>query len=147
MRRRDLLIGLVIAMLAVQTAVSRTKSTSSGTSTPTPKTNTTTKTPKTDTTTPLPQTGTATSTSTTGCIPRPTNVPRFDAETMKAALHTASPEDNGFIDRILNKVRRGALSADLVDTTFVWAKHKPRYRFQYFKYGLIHRANELGIRL
>jgi hypothetical protein len=73
--------------------------------------------------------------------------PRFDAETMKAALRTARIEEEGFIDDVLILVNREVLPADLVDSTFIWARRKPRYRFQYFKRGLIFRATELGIPL
>ncbi|MBN2581274.1 MAG: hypothetical protein JXB10_20000 [Pirellulales bacterium] len=72
---------------------------------------------------------------------------RFDAETMKAALRTTRIEDQGFIDDVLVLVGKGVLPADLVDSTFAWARRKHRHRFQYFKYGLIYRANKLGIRI
>jgi hypothetical protein len=143
MRRRDFLTGVVLAMLAVQTAVSRTRTNTSHATTTAPRTSTSTTTPsivnQINTNT---NTTTSTSTRRTGV-----NASRFDAATMRAALRTTPVEERGFIDRVLYKVRKGILPADLVDTTFVWAKRKPRHRFQYFKYGLIYRANELGVRL
>jgi hypothetical protein len=69
----------------------------------------------------------------------------LDADTMKVALHTATPEEDGFITRVLAKVGDGTLSASMVESTFLWAKKKPRYRFQYFRRGLILRAKEAGI--
>jgi hypothetical protein len=72
---------------------------------------------------------------------------RFDAETMKAALRTVRIEEEGFIDDVLLMVDRGILPADLVDSTFQWARRKRRHRFQYFKYGLIYRAERLGIKI
>lgn len=71
----------------------------------------------------------------------------LDAETMKVALHTATPEEGGFIDYVLDLVDRGTLPVDLVESTFLWAKKKPRNKFQYFKRGLILRAKKRGIDL
>ena len=71
----------------------------------------------------------------------------LDAKTMKVALHTATPEEGGFIDYVLALVDRGRLPVDLVESTFLWAKKKPRNKFQYFKRGLILRAKKRGINL
>jgi hypothetical protein len=71
---------------------------------------------------------------------------RLDAETMKAALHTTTIEEGGFIDFVIGLVNKGNLPADLVDSTFEWARKKPyKHRFQYFKQGLIVRAAAIGI--
>jgi hypothetical protein len=64
---------------------------------------------------------------------------------MKAALKTDTIEENGFIDNVLAAVDKGILPEDLVTTTFIWAKRKARYKFQYFKRGLIYRAALQGI--
>jgi hypothetical protein len=73
---------------------------------------------------------------------------RLDAATMKAALRTTTAEENGFIDYVLTKVSKGLLPAALVDSTFQWARKKPyKHRFQYFKYGLLVRAEKLGIKI
>jgi hypothetical protein len=71
----------------------------------------------------------------------------LDADTMKVALHTATPQEDGFIDYVLARVKAGKLPLDLVESTFLWAKKKPRNKFQYFKSGLIRRAEERGIHL
>lgn len=71
----------------------------------------------------------------------------LDAATMKAALHTTTVEEEGFIDAVVKKVRDGDLPAALVDTTFEWARKKPKHKFQYFKKGLVTRAAEIGIAL
>jgi hypothetical protein len=71
----------------------------------------------------------------------------LDASTMKAALRTATPEEDGFIDKVLTLVERKVLPADLVESTFLWAKRKPRNKFQYFKRGLTVRAAQQGISL
>lgn len=73
---------------------------------------------------------------------------RLDAAAIKAALHTATVEEGGFIDYVLAKVKKGDLPAGLVDGTFQWARKKPtKYRFQYFKKALIVRAADMGINI
>ena len=69
----------------------------------------------------------------------------LDAETMKAALKTATPEEDGFITRVLDRVDAGTLPESLVLSTFLWAREKPSRKFQYFKTGLIVRAAQQGI--
>jgi hypothetical protein len=66
---------------------------------------------------------------------------------MKVALKTATPEEDGFIDRVQLLVKKNKLPEDLVMSTFIWAKRKIRYKFQYFKRGLIVRADQRGISL
>lgn len=70
-----------------------------------------------------------------------------DVDTMKVALHTATPEEDGFIHYVMGKVETGALPVDLVESTFLWARQKPKNKFQYFKRGLIFRAAKVGIAL
>ena len=72
---------------------------------------------------------------------------RLSADVMKAALRTTTTEEEGFIDNVLTKVGKGLLPYELVESTFLWAKKKPRHKFQYFKRGLIVRAAEGGIAL
>jgi hypothetical protein len=71
----------------------------------------------------------------------------LDAGTMKAALHTATIEEGGFVEQVVEMTRQGTLPVSLVDSTFQWARKKPTYKFQYFKHGLILRARRLGIDL
>jgi hypothetical protein len=71
----------------------------------------------------------------------------LDASVMKVALHTAQPEEDGFIEYVLARVDKGTLPLDLVESTFLWARKKPRHKFQYFKAGLIQRAAAAGITL
>jgi phage-related protein len=71
----------------------------------------------------------------------------LDAETIKAALKTATPEEDGFVQHVVDRVNAGKLPRDLVVTTFLWARKKPRQQFQYFRFGLIVRAGWLGISL
>ena len=71
----------------------------------------------------------------------------LDAKTMQVVLHTATPEENGFIEYVLSRVDKGTLPLDLVESTFLWARKKPNHKFQYFKRGLILRAEQQGIHL
>jgi hypothetical protein len=78
---------------------------------------------------------------------RPTMASMPDAATMKAALQTATPEEEGFIEYVLTRVDQGVLPLEMVESTFLWAKKKPRHKFQYFKRGLQVRAEQAGIKL
>jgi hypothetical protein len=68
-----------------------------------------------------------------------------DADTMKKVLRAPTPDDNAFIDRVFRMVDRGLLPADLVNSTFQWARKKGKNRFHYFKQALILRAADQGI--
>ncbi len=72
---------------------------------------------------------------------------RLDAATIKAALRTATPEEGGFVEHVLQLTNDGVLPPDLVDSSFQWARKKPRHRFQFFKRALTVRAANLGIAL
>jgi hypothetical protein len=72
---------------------------------------------------------------------------RLDAEQIKAGLRTTTVEENGFVDRVVLLVENGFLPARTVYTTFLWARKKPKHKFQYFRRAMIIRARELGIRL
>jgi hypothetical protein len=73
--------------------------------------------------------------------------PIVDAQMMKTILRPPTPQDEAFIDRIVKKVQRGKLPADLVDSTLDWARKKNKHRFNYFKQALILRAEQQGITL
>jgi hypothetical protein len=66
---------------------------------------------------------------------------------MKAALRTATPEEDGFLKRVSKLVENDVLPRSLVETTFLWARKKPDHKFQYFKRGLIARAKQQGIQM
>lgn len=68
----------------------------------------------------------------------------LDAQTMKAALRTETPEEQGYIDEVLQRVRQGQLPRSLVEATFLWARQKPEHRFQYFQRALRIQAARLG---
>jgi len=69
----------------------------------------------------------------------------LDADTMKKVLRAPTPDDEAFLDRVAHMVKKGKLPVDLVDSTFQWARKKPKRRFEYFKQALILRAAEQGI--
>jgi hypothetical protein len=71
----------------------------------------------------------------------------LDADTIKAGLRTDTREENGFVDRVVALARQGTLPVRMVHTTFLWARAKPRYRFQYFRRAMIIRAARIGVRL
>ena len=71
----------------------------------------------------------------------------LDPEQIKAALHTTSNIEGGFINRTVGMVRAGTLPRDLFTSCFIWARKKPRHQFQYFKQALTVRAAEIGINL
>jgi len=72
---------------------------------------------------------------------------KLDADVIKVALHTAQPEEDGFVARVVKMTNDGKLPADLVEKTFIWARAKPKHKFQYFKRALIIQAADIGISL
>jgi len=62
-------------------------------------------------------------------------------------LRAGTPDEQRFIDRVAYLVDKKVLPLDLVESTFLWAKKKPHYKFQYFKRALIVRAKQQGIAL
>ncbi len=85
---------------------------------------------------------------TIGCARPALATPVFDPEQIKAILHTATGEENGFVTWVVTMVNRGAFPADLFESTLIWAEKKPhRNRFEYFKQALILRAAAVGIDL
>ncbi len=77
----------------------------------------------------------------------PVQAASLTAGQMRAALRTASPEDDGFIDRVLGMVDDGDLPESLVISSFQWARKKSSNRFQYFRRALTVQASRRGIRL
>ncbi|MDY0166108.1 MAG: hypothetical protein RBS80_06165 [Thermoguttaceae bacterium] len=78
----------------------------------------------------------------------------FTPEEMKNALKTARPEEDGFIDDVVDRVNNAdrpsneRLPASMVESTFQWARSKnTRHRFQYFRRAMIIRAAQIGVRL
>ena len=73
---------------------------------------------------------------------------RLSAGVIRAALRTAEPEEDGFIEYVVFLADMGVLPRSILNGTFQWARRKPvRYRFQYFKRGLIVRTARAGIQI
>jgi hypothetical protein len=71
----------------------------------------------------------------------------LDANIMKVALRAGTPDEKQFIDDVVQLVDIGVLPVAMVESTFLWAKKKSRYRVQYFKRGLQVQADAIGITL
>jgi hypothetical protein len=71
----------------------------------------------------------------------------LDPDQIKAALHTTSAIEKGFVERTVAMVKAGTLPRDLFTSCFLWARRKPHYQFQYFREALTLRAAEVGIKL
>ncbi len=76
------------------------------------------------------------------------------AEEIRNTLQTARPEENGFIDDVIDRVNNASrpvhqrLPASMVESTFQWARTKnTRHRFQYFRRALTVQAARIGVRL
>ena len=69
----------------------------------------------------------------------------LDPAEIKAVLRTTAEEEGGFIDRTIRMVDHGQLPRDIFDSCFIWARKKPKHKFQYFKRALIARAADAGI--
>jgi hypothetical protein len=66
-------------------------------------------------------------------------------EQLKFGLRARTRHDFEFIDRVVAKVRSKALSMEMVESTFLWARRKQPYPFPYFERALRIRAAEAGI--
>lgn len=71
----------------------------------------------------------------------------LDPEVLKSSLRTATPEENGFIEYVVGLARAGRISPKIVQAAYLFAKTKPKHRFQYFKFAVIRLAAEEGVRL
>ena len=66
---------------------------------------------------------------------------------MRVALRTTKDEENGFLESVVKMTHDGDLPANLVESTFLWARKKPKNKFEYFKRALVLRAADRGIQL
>ena len=65
---------------------------------------------------------------------------------LEKGLRARRPEEFEFIARVVARVDNGTLPRSLVDSTFLWARKRPRDRaYQYFQHGLQARAKKLGV--
>lgn len=66
------------------------------------------------------------------------------SELLHTGLRTRLPEEEAFIDHVVDLVARKKLPLDLVVGTFLWARRRPPYPFPYFERGLRIRAARAG---
>lgn len=67
--------------------------------------------------------------------------------TLQQVLHARRPEEFDFIEKVVLMVDQKQLPRDLVESSFAYARKKPRRQFQYFEFALRARAKEIGINL
>jgi hypothetical protein len=78
----------------------------------------------------------------------PNSDPVLDAAKIKAGLRTATPEEHGFVERVVDLAKKGKIPPSMVESTFQWARKRPfQHRFQYFKRAMIERAKKEGIKI
>jgi hypothetical protein len=69
-------------------------------------------------------------------------------ERLKAGLKVQAPADLEFCDRVIEAVRTGAIPAQVVDSTYLWAVRRgKKYPFPAFQYAIRVKAERLGISL
>lgn len=68
-------------------------------------------------------------------------------DVLNAGLKARLPQEFAFTDRVVRMVNRGQLPLDMVQSTFLWAQHKPIHQYQYFEHGLKLRAEQAGVRM
>jgi hypothetical protein len=73
----------------------------------------------------------------------------LDADTIRAGLRTADPNEEAYIRYVVTLVEQGRLPRAMVEATFQWARRSAPYpkKFQYFKHGLITQARTIGVDL
>ncbi len=79
--------------------------------------------------------------------PAHARVVRLDADKIKVGLHTATPEEKGFVDRVVQAVDQQRLPASVVISTFQWARKRRTHKFQYFRVAMILRARKYHVDL
>ena len=61
-------------------------------------------------------------------------------------LRVAFPEQEAFVDQVIQKVDRGEISRAMVNVIYVWSKkRKPRIPFPYFEYVMRLLADQRGV--
>ena len=66
---------------------------------------------------------------------------------LEKELLAVRPSDFAFVNRVIFLVDIGVLPRPLVNSTYLWARKRPRHRFQYFERALRLRARTAGIKL
>jgi hypothetical protein len=66
-------------------------------------------------------------------------------EALENDLEARQPKEHAFIAKVIEFIEAGKITESVVRSTYLWAKKKPRRKFQYFERGLRFRATKLGI--
>ncbi|HZZ28018.1 MAG TPA: hypothetical protein VFE46_08445 [Pirellulales bacterium] len=64
---------------------------------------------------------------------------------LQVGLLARTPDEQAFVDEVVDMVNSGDLPFSLVQSTFLWARRHRPYPMQYFERALRVRASELGI--
>jgi hypothetical protein len=65
-------------------------------------------------------------------------------EQLMFGLQARTPAEQAFVDQVVTMVNANTLPLDLVQSTFLWARKKQRYKVEYFQNALIVRAGAAG---
>ncbi|MBS0211408.1 MAG: hypothetical protein JSS27_20900 [Planctomycetes bacterium] len=65
-------------------------------------------------------------------------------EQLEKGLRARRPVEFQYIAQIVAQVEAGTLPRELIDTTFIAARKRPRHQLQYFQFILQSRARALG---
>jgi hypothetical protein len=68
-------------------------------------------------------------------------------EQLTDGLRARIPSEQAFIEEVVALVNSGDLPLSMVQSTFLWARKKPRYQMPYFQAALTARAKEIGVKL
>jgi hypothetical protein len=68
-------------------------------------------------------------------------------KTLAEVLRARRPEEFAFLNRVVELVEDGDLPRSMVESTFNWARKKPRHPFQYFEQALRIRAKRIGVEI
>ncbi len=69
-----------------------------------------------------------------------------DLETvLKQQLRVILPQEEAYIEKVVELTEADQLPEDMVITSLLWARRKPRMRVRYFERALILRASRLGL--
>ena len=68
-------------------------------------------------------------------------------DVLEKGLKARRPEEFDFIATVLTHVNNGTLPREMVESTFLWARKKPKNEFQYFEFAMRDRAKKIGVTL
>ena len=66
---------------------------------------------------------------------------------LEAGLLARTPDEQAFVNRVVDLVKSGDLPLDMVQGTFLWARRKRPYPMPFFQRALTLRAKEIGVGL